>query len=109
MANASCGRLTNLLLQPEIERRALEPPAPGNDLAVSLGGAGFGWKADGEVTLPSISVEVPRGTLTVLVGELGSRKSSVLAAILGEMQEVSARGRVCGPSGWCTAHRSLAS
>lgn len=48
----------------------------------------FGW-GKGQIVLHDITVEVPRGMLTVVVGPVGSGKSSFLSAILGELKSRS--------------------
>lgn len=95
MLMASCGRLQDLMLQPEVLRRDLKdvPEAQlEEELAVSIQGASFSWQTaeetDVSLILPQLHFKVPRGQLVVVVGELGSGKSSVLNAILGEMQEL---------------------
>ncbi|KAF9268335.1 hypothetical protein L218DRAFT_954696 [Marasmius fiardii PR-910] len=40
-------------------------------------------------TLPSISVTVPRGQLVAIVGRVGSGKSSLLQALIGEMRQTN--------------------
>ncbi|KAJ1718026.1 hypothetical protein LPJ61_006933, partial [Coemansia biformis] len=47
-------------------------------------------------TLSDLGVRFPRGQLTVVGGPTGSGKSSLLAALVGEMELV--RGRVCVPA-----------
>ncbi|CAE8665052.1 unnamed protein product [Polarella glacialis] len=98
MLLASAGRLRDLLLQPEVTRReALLGPTdsqeekvdPCLDSAISIQGSSFSWKGGEDIVLPKLYLEVPKGKLIALVGELGSGKSSVLAATLGEMEEVA--------------------
>lgn len=102
MLISSCDRLTELLLQPEVKRRVLLAPQPPEatdgecttpELAISIEGASFSWTgADEDVTLRNLKLQVPAGQLVVLVGELGSGKSSILSAILGEMEELPGVG-----------------
>ncbi|KAF9255406.1 ABC transporter [Marasmius fiardii PR-910] len=40
-------------------------------------------------TLPSISVTIPRGQLVAIVGQVGSGKSSLLQALIGEMRQTN--------------------
>ena len=53
---------------------------------------GFSWDPTGAPLLPDISLSVPAGALCIIVGEVSSGKSSLLAALLGEMPRV--RGSV---------------
>uniref|UniRef100_A0A8C7JJ21 ATP-binding cassette, sub-family C (CFTR/MRP), member 8 n=1 Tax=Oncorhynchus kisutch TaxID=8019 RepID=A0A8C7JJ21_ONCKI len=48
----------------------------------------FTW-TDGPPTLSNIDIKVPFGQLTMIVGQVGCGKSSLLLAALGEMQRVS--------------------
>ena len=47
--------------------------------------------------LTRVSLAVPRGELTVIVGEVGAGKSSLLAALAGELAPLSGRCEVCQP------------
>ena len=44
----------------------------------------------------SINLEVPQGNLVAVVGEVGSGKSSLLSALLGDMLKVEGTVNVCG-------------
>uniref|UniRef100_A0A3Q2ZTD0 ATP-binding cassette, sub-family C (CFTR/MRP), member 8 n=1 Tax=Kryptolebias marmoratus TaxID=37003 RepID=A0A3Q2ZTD0_KRYMA len=48
----------------------------------------FTW-TDGPPTLSSVDIKIPFGKLTMIVGQVGCGKSSLLLAALGEMQRVS--------------------
>uniref|UniRef100_A0A4W5L124 ATP-binding cassette, sub-family C (CFTR/MRP), member 8 n=1 Tax=Hucho hucho TaxID=62062 RepID=A0A4W5L124_9TELE len=48
----------------------------------------FTW-TDGPPTLSNVDIKVPFGQLTMIVGQVGCGKSSLLLAALGEMQRVS--------------------
>lgn len=45
-----------------------------------------------------LNMEVKRGAITALVGKVGSGKSSILNAIIGEMKKTSPDGKVFVPS-----------
>ncbi|KAL7259669.1 hypothetical protein ACSBR1_005538 [Camellia fascicularis] len=47
-----------------------------------------------------IAVEIKKGQLAAIVGTVGSGKSSLLAAILGEMHKISEKARVCGTTAY---------
>uniref|UniRef100_A0A7N6BNZ9 ABC-type glutathione-S-conjugate transporter n=1 Tax=Anabas testudineus TaxID=64144 RepID=A0A7N6BNZ9_ANATE len=49
----------------------------------------FGWSAEGPPCLKRINVRVPRGSLVAVVGHVGSGKSSLLSAMLGETEKRS--------------------
>lgn len=46
--------------------------------------------------LRDINLVIPAGTLAAVVGEVGSGKSSLLAALLGEMESLGPRGAAAG-------------
>lgn len=69
--------------------------------AVEFSGASFAWRSEGkggagEPNLRDLSFAVPRGSLTAVVGMVGSGKSSLLSALLGDM---SRRGGVVARTG----------
>lgn len=51
----------------------------------------FSWEKDGEIILKDISLRVKEGSLVAVVGAVGSGKSSLLSAFLGEMDIISGR------------------
>ena len=63
------------------------PAARLGDSAVSLIGD-FTWDSKGLPSLVDVSLEVPAGQLLVVVGVTGSGKTSLLSAMLGQMQQV---------------------
>lgn len=58
----------------------------------------FLWDDEEEPTLRNIDMEVPKGSLTAIVGSVGCGKSSLVSAMLGEMEkksgEVNTDGRI---------------
>ncbi|GBF90620.1 hypothetical protein Rsub_03192 [Raphidocelis subcapitata] len=56
-----------------------------------LENATFAWRETQRAVLHDVTCSVPAGRLTVVVGEVGAGKSSVLAALLGELR--LSRGR----------------
>ncbi|XP_062928444.1 ATP-binding cassette sub-family C member 9-like isoform X2 [Mobula hypostoma] len=58
------------------------------DVVVKVTRGSFSWSSGG-VTLSDISIRIPTGQLTMIVGQVGCGKSSLLLATLGEMQKVS--------------------
>jgi ABC-type branched-subunit amino acid transport system ATPase component len=52
-----------------------------------------------------IDLEVPKGKLVAVVGQVGSGKSSLLSAILGEMEKLEGRVVVQVINLFCFVHR----
>lgn len=55
----------------------------------------FSWGEE-ETVLKNINVRVDKGKLAAVVGTVGSGKSSLLSALLGEMERVSGRVNTLG-------------
>ncbi|XP_071805798.1 ATP-binding cassette sub-family C member 9-like [Asterias amurensis] len=61
-----------------------------SDIAVEITNGNFKWDPESDVnTMSDINVKIPAGKLTMIIGQVGSGKSSLLSAILGEMTTVS--------------------
>ncbi|KAJ2227182.1 hypothetical protein EV180_002573, partial [Coemansia sp. RSA 518] len=64
-------------------------PKPKSELAVSITRATFTWPCDSDQTpkfaLADVDMHVCKGQLVAVVGKVGAGKSSLLSAILGEM------------------------
>ncbi|OQR86839.1 canalicular multispecific organic anion transporter, partial [Achlya hypogyna] len=96
---ASCQRISKYLASDEVTTiyDAIEGPA-----AVELDAADFSWAAPATaseappLTLRNISLTLVPGTLTIVVGPVGSGKSSLMSAILGEIQQVGGQRHVNG-------------
>lgn len=54
----------------------------------------FSWTKDEEPTLSNLNFHVKEGSLVAVVGQVGSGKSSLLAALLGEMVKWSGKVNV---------------
>uniref|UniRef100_A0AAQ5YE30 ATP-binding cassette, sub-family C (CFTR/MRP), member 8 n=1 Tax=Amphiprion ocellaris TaxID=80972 RepID=A0AAQ5YE30_AMPOC len=61
-------------------------PEPASHFQITCGY--FTW-TDGPPTLSNVDIKIPFGKLTMIVGQVGCGKSSLLLAALGEMQRVS--------------------
>ncbi|XP_011944050.1 PREDICTED: ATP-binding cassette sub-family C member 8 isoform X2 [Cercocebus atys] len=79
--------------------QSLVPSGEGDadNSCVQITGGYFTWTPDGIPTLSNITIRIPRGQLTMIVGQVGCGKSSLLLAALGEMQKVS------GAVFWCSS------
>ena len=58
-------------------------------------GGSFRWAQDGPNVLSNINVDFEHGQLTAVVGRVGSGKSSLISALLGDMEKQA--GRVVMP------------
>jgi ABC-type bacteriocin/lantibiotic exporter with double-glycine peptidase domain len=56
--------------------------------------ATFSWPGEDAFQLKDISIEVPKNKLIFIIGNVGSGKSSLLQAILGEMKYISGTSKV---------------
>lgn len=57
----------------------------------------FAWgDDDSDSILKNINLNMPRGSLVAVVGAVGSGKSSLLSALLGEMNKTSGRVNLNG-------------
>ncbi|XP_061077609.1 ATP-binding cassette sub-family C member 8 isoform X1 [Conger conger] len=58
------------------------------DICIKIISGYFTW-TDGAPTLSNVDIKIPFGQLTMIVGQVGCGKSSLLLAALGEMQKIS--------------------
>ncbi|RCN46028.1 ABC transporter, ATP-binding protein [Ancylostoma caninum] len=93
-------RVSNKRLKAFFAEEEMDASAVGNrssDEALKIEDGKFTWEnSEGDETLKNINLSVKRGQLVAIVGKVGSGKSSLLQAILGEMNKVSGTVNVCG-------------
>uniref|UniRef100_A0A671NH09 ABC-type glutathione-S-conjugate transporter n=1 Tax=Sinocyclocheilus anshuiensis TaxID=1608454 RepID=A0A671NH09_9TELE len=96
-AVVSLKRLGKFLCQDELKLDSVEraPYHPDTDGVVIDNGT-FSWSKDSTPCLRRINVKVQRGSLVAVVGHVGSGKSSLLSAMLGEMEKKSGHVTVSG-------------
>ncbi|MBZ3874542.1 Canalicular multispecific organic anion transporter 1 [Sciurus carolinensis] len=58
------------------------------DKAVQFSEASFTWDPDAETTIQDVNLDIMEGQLVAVVGTVGSGKSSLMSAMLGEMENV---------------------
>ncbi|XP_063535449.1 multidrug resistance-associated protein 1 [Cydia strobilella] len=84
-------RLNKFMNCDELDMNSVEhDPKEPNPLVMENGNFSWGDK-EAELTLKSINLTVPKGHLVAVVGAVGSGKSSLLSAFLGEMNKISGR------------------
>ncbi|XP_014824510.1 PREDICTED: canalicular multispecific organic anion transporter 2 [Poecilia mexicana] len=96
-ASVSLKRIQNFLSHDELDPDSVDRKTS-SELAVSVVNGKFTWAKEDEPVLDNINVMVPQGSLVAVVGHVGCGKSSLISALLGDMEkvegEVSVRGSV---------------
>ncbi|NXG87129.1 MRP3 protein, partial [Stercorarius parasiticus] len=96
--SVSLKRIQQFLSHDELDPNCVERKviAPGN--AISVTNATFSWGKELKPSLKDINLLVPSGALVAVVGHVGCGKSSLVSALLGEMEklegEVAVKGSV---------------
>ncbi|KAB0390270.1 hypothetical protein E2I00_014382, partial [Balaenoptera physalus] len=93
--------IVSAMLQASVSVERLEKYLGGDDLdtsairhdcsfdkAVQFSEASFTWDHDLEVTIQDVNLDIMPGQLVAVVGTVGSGKSSLMSAMLGEMENV---------------------
>jgi len=89
-ATVSIKRLRDFLCNDEIDLKAVERSLSQHEdsNAIEIVDANFKWsKDDNDDILKDVSIEVKRGKLVAVVGQVGCGKSSLMSAILGDMEK----------------------
>ncbi|KAI1380494.1 ABC multidrug transporter [Hypoxylon crocopeplum] len=93
---ACLSRIQDFLESETREDFRIIPTRPGSDIekpsvdqsttlpAIAIKNGSFGWEPD-KMALSNINIEIPRGSLTMVVGPIASGKSSLCKALLGEI------------------------
>ncbi|GAA5895594.1 uncharacterized protein JCM6883_001558 [Sporobolomyces salmoneus] len=87
----SIGRIEKFLKEKEVEQHArCETRDQANRLVFERANCRYAGTAEA-FTLRDINIDFPRGALTLISGPVGSGKSSLLLALLGELEVVSGK------------------
>ncbi|CAH2322284.1 canalicular multispecific organic anion transporter 1 [Pelobates cultripes] len=86
--SVSSGRLEKYLGGDDLDSSAIRND-PTVDAAVTFSDATFTWEEDEPPAVKNINLEVKEGHLVAVVGGVGSGKSSLVSAALGEMDHIS--------------------
>uniref|UniRef100_UPI0037E7E5A5 ATP-binding cassette sub-family C member 3 n=1 Tax=Semicossyphus pulcher TaxID=241346 RepID=UPI0037E7E5A5 len=97
-ASVSLKRIQNFLSHDELDPNSVDRKNTATDFSVTVVNGKFTWAKEDPPVLHNINVMVPQGSLLAVVGHVGCGKSSLISALLGEMEklegEVSIRGSV---------------
>lgn len=103
-ATVAIGRLTDYLTAEELQSDAVkhEPTVTENgEESIRVRDATFTWSRDeGRNNLHNINFNAHKGELTCIVGRVGSGKSSMLSAILGDMYKLNGEVVVRGTTAY---------
>jgi ATP-binding cassette subfamily C (CFTR/MRP) protein 1 len=98
-SQVSIARLQTYFLTYDLDITAVEQDLTEN-IAVKIEDGEFEWELYRPV-LEAIDISVARGKLVAIVGEVGSGKSSILAALLGEIPKIRGRVVINGEIAYC--------
>ncbi|XP_074156530.1 multidrug resistance-associated protein 1-like isoform X3 [Sminthopsis crassicaudata] len=87
LTKISLGRLQDFLHAEELNPENSESHFP-RYYAIEFIDASFTWENGQPPILNDLNIKIPEGTLMAVIGQIGSGKSSVLSAILGEMEKL---------------------
>ncbi|KAM6186730.1 ATP-binding cassette sub-family C member 2 [Rhynchocyon petersi] len=86
-ASVSIERLEQYLGGDDLDTSAIRHSAS-SDKAVQFSEASFTWDKDTGTTIRDVNLDILPGHLVAVVGSVGSGKTSLMSAILGEMEHV---------------------
>ncbi|XP_010712893.1 canalicular multispecific organic anion transporter 1 [Meleagris gallopavo] len=93
--NVSKERLERYLGGEELDTSAIHHDSiPGS--AVRFSDATFTWEQDGNAAIRDVNLDIKPGSLVAVVGAVGSGKSSLISAMLGEMENIKGHINIQG-------------
>ncbi|XP_044159893.1 multidrug resistance-associated protein 1-like isoform X2 [Bufo gargarizans] len=97
--SVSLKRLRVFLSHEELETDSIiREPQRSSDGCIDMKNATFSWSKNDPSSLKEINITIPDGSLVAVVGQVGCGKSSLLSALLGEMEKkegfVSVKGGI---------------
>ncbi|XP_044154092.1 ATP-binding cassette sub-family C member 2-like [Bufo gargarizans] len=85
--NVSCARLEKYLGGDDLDNSAISND-PTDDAAIQFSDASFTWEPGTSPAVKNVNLNIKEGNLVAVVGGVGSGKSSLVSAMLGEMDHV---------------------
>ncbi|KAH9627496.1 hypothetical protein KSS87_006187 [Heliosperma pusillum] len=97
-AKVSIDRIAYFLQEEEIQHDAIEfVPRDGTHFAIDIDKGKFSWEPHVKTpTLDGVNLKLTRGMKVAICGTVGSGKSSLLSAIIGEIEKISGTVKISG-------------
>ena len=92
--NVSLKRINKFMNNDELDPFAVSHEK--SDVAVSMEDGTFKWSAELPDVVKKVNFKAPKGSLTAIVGTVGSGKSSLLSALLGELHKITGQVNLDG-------------
>ncbi|XP_046560393.1 multidrug resistance-associated protein 1-like [Haliotis rubra] len=86
-AKVSLERISKFLRHDDLDETSISH-SQHFDHAVTMENASFTWEPELDPWLQKINLNIPEGSLVAVVGQVGAGKSSLMSAMLGEMEKV---------------------
>ena len=99
-AKVSLDRVNKYMNNEELDTNAVQNDDELVTEQIKIQNGTFKWGKDEPVILENINFNVKPGSLTAVVGTVGTGKSSLISACLGEMEKVSGTVNVKGKIGY---------
>nr|CAD7427423.1 unnamed protein product [Timema monikensis] len=89
-ASVSIKRMNNFMNTEELDPNSVTHE-PSEKLPIVVENGTFSWGSDDPPVLKNINLKLPQGSLVAVVGTVGSGKSSLISALLGELDKLTGR------------------
>lgn len=90
-SSVSVKRLQSFLNQDELDPQCVERKHISPGFAITIDNGTFTWAQDLPPSLHSLNIQVRKGSLVAVVGPVGCGKSSLVCALLGEMEKLEGK------------------
>ncbi|XP_053424694.1 ATP-binding cassette sub-family C member 3 isoform X3 [Nycticebus coucang] len=94
--SVSLKRIQNFLSQDELDLQCVERKTISPGYAITIHSGTFTWAQDLPPILLRLDIQVPKGALVAVVGPVGCGKSSLVSALLGEMEKLEGKVHMKG-------------
>ncbi|TSK14589.1 Canalicular multispecific organic anion transporter 2 [Bagarius yarrelli] len=96
-ASVSLKRIQEFLSHDELDRESVDRKPASSEYAVTVVNGKFSWAKKDPPALQNINVMVPQGSVLAVVGHVGCGKTSLVSALLGEMEKLDGQVSIKGP------------